>query len=356
MNPIKENAHQVLRAIVEDGKEQYSNKELNTLCNLQPQELSDAVEYLNDLEAIESNSEGGMAPYNFSFLFVKSKARFYYHEINSDSKTKIETDKIPSKFENKTDWLISKLKNNRILSVVIVIGIILIALGQITDSFEKISNFLSNKQNNTSLKDDLAKDELIKSRIYDSLQVEIAKKQENLLKVQTDFLYTPNLKVEFGNIFSPEYKIIFINDGKIDIKDIRIYMHLGLYFHYGNTFKLKRISFNNWEQIDILKPGNQKELFLDTANIMNDLNNLEVTKNIDKEGGFLDSAWNYLVEPYEYFVIKYKSRPDLKEYTVRKYLQIMLDSRSKKLMIQDLDFAPFNTEKIRAIKSNKLDD
>jgi hypothetical protein len=227
---------------------------------------------------------------------------------------------------------------------------------------EKESTLLKRQTEQSEVQTTLAKEQLIRSRITDSVQIEIAKKQQNyiqsqtkLLEVQTNFLYLPNLKAEFNDIFDSNNRLILINEGKNDITDIRIREHTGYYKYYDNTFNIYFKALNDWKQIKLIKSGKFLEIPLDTSGLRIDLNNLAVTKNEAKIGGLLDPAFNYVVRVVECFIIKFKSGPDLRDRTIIKYLEVREDSRNKKLMLNDLDNFDSDRKRIDAIKSVQLE-
>ena len=115
MNPIEKNSEIILKALVEDGKKQYSNKQIFSLTNLSPQEISDSVDYLDSLGALKSYAESGMKPYDFSFIFMKSRGRDLYNEIIEREKTineNISSDILPIDSSGNTN---SKDKQNSIV-------------------------------------------------------------------------------------------------------------------------------------------------------------------------------------------------------------------------------------------------
>ena len=90
MNPIEKNAKFILNVLVENNKEQYDNSQILGLTNLSPQDISDAISYLNDLGALESYSETGMKPFDFSFIRMKTRGRYLYNEIKEKESKEIE--------------------------------------------------------------------------------------------------------------------------------------------------------------------------------------------------------------------------------------------------------------------------
>jgi hypothetical protein len=87
MNPIEQNAFKLLVIMVENEKDQYDNELLKTKSSLSPQDLNDAVDYLESLGAIDAIRELGTQPFDFSVVLMKSRGRYLYHEIKETIKT-----------------------------------------------------------------------------------------------------------------------------------------------------------------------------------------------------------------------------------------------------------------------------
>lgn len=237
-----------------------------------------------------------------------------------------------------------------------LLGLMAIIISVLQFNISKKENILLEKQTKLSeVQTQLTKEQLVRSRITDSMQFVISQKQQNLLEVQTNFLYVPNLKVEFSRVFDSNKKIILTNDGKIGISDIRIRTHLGYYQYYNTSFKIKVFSLKDWQHINLIKPDKIVELPLDTGRFRIDLQNLEVEKRLASKGKLLEPAFNSLIEIIECFIIKYKSGPDLKEHIIRKYLEVHEDSKNKKLMLNDLDENIFDRKRFDVIKSLKIE-
>ncbi len=83
MNPIENNAYQLLMSMANSKKEQFQAKELQQMSGLEPQEINDAVDYLHSIGAVEVIKALGTAPFMFAALFLQSRGRFLYHEIRN---------------------------------------------------------------------------------------------------------------------------------------------------------------------------------------------------------------------------------------------------------------------------------
>lgn len=94
-NPIEENAVKVLIALYENDPDQslsFEGKDLEQFVNLSPNELNDAIDYLEDRGLIDRNNFLGTAPYKFGFATLNSKGRYLYHEIVSEKDSGAEDD------------------------------------------------------------------------------------------------------------------------------------------------------------------------------------------------------------------------------------------------------------------------
>ena len=86
MNPIEANGSHLLKLIIEADQEQYGNTTLQQMSGLSPRDLSDAVEYLGDIGAVEVVKTLGTAPFGFNSVLVESRGRYLYHEIENRNK------------------------------------------------------------------------------------------------------------------------------------------------------------------------------------------------------------------------------------------------------------------------------
>ncbi len=86
VNPIEANAYRLLKLIIDADQEQYENTSLQEMSGLSPRDLSDAVEYLGDVGAVEVIKTLGTAPFGFNSVSVESRGRYLYHEIENRNK------------------------------------------------------------------------------------------------------------------------------------------------------------------------------------------------------------------------------------------------------------------------------
>ena len=80
MNPIEQNALYILKIIVEKDIKLTTGEVLEKDTDFDSQEINDAVEYLQDLDAIEVTRGIRTSPYKFESIEVKSRGRYLYHE------------------------------------------------------------------------------------------------------------------------------------------------------------------------------------------------------------------------------------------------------------------------------------
>jgi len=84
VNPIAANACTVLALLVEGELRGVRGDQIAELTDLAPEEINDAVEYLEDLGALEVLRFLGTAPYTFGEVYVGSRGRFLYHELERE--------------------------------------------------------------------------------------------------------------------------------------------------------------------------------------------------------------------------------------------------------------------------------
>lgn len=83
-NPIEENATKLLISLYENNPEQnlmFEGKDLEEFTNLDPKELNNAVDYLDDRGLIERQNYLGTAPYKFGHVHLNSRGNYLYHEL-----------------------------------------------------------------------------------------------------------------------------------------------------------------------------------------------------------------------------------------------------------------------------------
>ena len=81
MNPIELNAIRLLELMVKNDSELFENKWLQEHSGLAPRDISDAVDYLESIGAVEVFKYIGTAPFDFGNVELKSRGRYIYNEI-----------------------------------------------------------------------------------------------------------------------------------------------------------------------------------------------------------------------------------------------------------------------------------
>lgn len=88
MNPIEQNALYVLKILVDNNMQLASGKKIEEVTNFDPQAINDAIEYLEDLNAVKVMRYLGTSPYDFGQVEVNTRGRYLYHELFSDEESK----------------------------------------------------------------------------------------------------------------------------------------------------------------------------------------------------------------------------------------------------------------------------
>ena len=89
-NPIEDNANKILIALFEnnpDEKLQFNGNDISEYTNLTPQEINNAIDYLDERELLERLNYLGTSPYNFGHVCLNSSGKYIYHELMADDKT-----------------------------------------------------------------------------------------------------------------------------------------------------------------------------------------------------------------------------------------------------------------------------
>lgn len=97
MNPIEQNATKILTAIIENdiqsGEEKHhGGNDINEMTGIEPKDINDAVEFLDDRTLVETLKALGTAPYRFALIKANSRGRYAYY----DTKKQIEESESPS--------------------------------------------------------------------------------------------------------------------------------------------------------------------------------------------------------------------------------------------------------------------
>ena len=85
MNPIEQNATKILTAIIENDIQSgevghFNGKDINEMTGIEPRDINDAVEFLDDRTLIETLKALGTAPYRFALIEANSRGRYVYYE------------------------------------------------------------------------------------------------------------------------------------------------------------------------------------------------------------------------------------------------------------------------------------
>nr|WP_319372832.1 hypothetical protein [uncultured Methanobacterium sp.] len=89
MNPIEQNALYILKILVEMEINGASGKKIKEETDFDAETINDAIDYLEDLNAVDVLKAVGTAPYNFHSVIVTSRGRYLYFEIFSDQRGSI---------------------------------------------------------------------------------------------------------------------------------------------------------------------------------------------------------------------------------------------------------------------------
>jgi hypothetical protein len=145
MNPIEENAITILASLVENKIEQVRGVKISELTRLGPEDVNDAVEYLNNLNALVVIRTMGTAPYKFSRITANSQGKHLYYELRGK---KEEAKSLSTK---KGLWLNPWFKYFIIPVIVFVIGGILLQITLNYFLLNKGTQKSSNLQSSTNL-------------------------------------------------------------------------------------------------------------------------------------------------------------------------------------------------------------
>lgn len=108
MNPIIQNAINLLNLIIEGGKPYYENIWFQENSSLSPQDIDDAVNYLEDIGAFTVHRPLGTTPFHFGGIRVLSEARFLYYELkekyHKEKQTQSQAFLGAEKKEKKDEW------------------------------------------------------------------------------------------------------------------------------------------------------------------------------------------------------------------------------------------------------------
>jgi len=88
MNPIQKNAHLLLKLMIENEKEHFSNEWLKEQSKLNPMDINDSIYFLEKKKLIDVDKEYGTQPFDFSEVTVKSEGRIYYHDLKENEQVR----------------------------------------------------------------------------------------------------------------------------------------------------------------------------------------------------------------------------------------------------------------------------
>jgi len=84
MNPIEENAVNILIYLTENKIDQANGNQIKDLTGLNPEDINDAIEYLESIGAVDVEKFIGTTPYRFGIVMVNSRGRYLYHEVKRE--------------------------------------------------------------------------------------------------------------------------------------------------------------------------------------------------------------------------------------------------------------------------------
>lgn len=135
MNPIEQNAIRLLELMVEANEGSFTNTWLQNYSKLTPRDISDAVNYLEDVGAIKVIKTLGTAPFRFASVWMESRGRYLYHEIKEHAKKKVNSKQpngmllsrpinpIGSPYGfTEDDWLTVSLQKEKAQTLYVVLG------------------------------------------------------------------------------------------------------------------------------------------------------------------------------------------------------------------------------------------
>jgi hypothetical protein len=96
-NPIEENATKILIALFENNPEKnlmFYGNDIAEMTQLEPNDINDAIEFLDERDLIERINYLGTKPYTFGTVNLNSRGSYIYHELQeADNETDSENQK-----------------------------------------------------------------------------------------------------------------------------------------------------------------------------------------------------------------------------------------------------------------------
>lgn len=80
MNPIEENAFIILKSLIEKKVYRAGGNQIKDLTALTPEDINDAVGYLESKGGVDVVKLAGTVPYSFGIVKVTSQGKYLYHE------------------------------------------------------------------------------------------------------------------------------------------------------------------------------------------------------------------------------------------------------------------------------------
>lgn len=87
MNPIKQNAIELLRIMFDSGKDDFENFWFQEQSGLSPEQINDAIDYLKNNNAIMVLEEYDTGPFHFAAVHLTSRGKYLYHEWKEQAKS-----------------------------------------------------------------------------------------------------------------------------------------------------------------------------------------------------------------------------------------------------------------------------
>lgn len=181
-------------------------------------------------------------------------------------------------------------------------------------------------------------------------QTQLSQKQYEVAKMQIEFLYTPNLEVEFSTPAEFDLKMFLKNEGNNVLKDIRIRIHTGLLNAEEKRFSYISISGNDWKTIDSIKSGKQVEVSLNNLGLRGDMDFLNRYKKLPGQSKRKNTLYNFS-SVIKCFLIRFKCGPDLKEYTIKRYVDILEDLGTHDITLMEIGEYLDESERINLVRS-----
>lgn len=85
MNPIEINSNKILKVLFENNPNkdiQFLGDNINQLTGIEPNDINDAIDYLDKLGLLDRLDYMGTSPYLFGEISLNSSGNFQYHEMN----------------------------------------------------------------------------------------------------------------------------------------------------------------------------------------------------------------------------------------------------------------------------------